>query len=201
MAWNPLNEDGARSVVTAWEGGRYTDTAFASDSRPDVHVHVLRIGDEGAGLAGRVAVAAHGPNGEAAVYVAADEARAVAAAILNAADELDGVTPLTYTADAPETDEPGGWAALEIDEAADFDAYPGADELVGETLHIIRAGDDTLHCLDLGDVVVVVDHGGITGPDGEPFYLVRRVADGVAQIVQWRDLSDPEEPHGDGVPA
>jgi len=91
------------------------DLSWSCDFAPKDHLHLRRLGAPGSGLEGRVGVLIHsGVNSSPGltVYLAADEARTVAAALLNIADELDGTTPLVFfperridpdTADKPES--------------------------------------------------------------------------------------------------
>lgn len=77
--------------------GRGDDLGFACNATPDEHIHARRVGHAGSRLGGRASIAAHGANGYAVVFLAAPEARRLAAHLLTIADDLDGVTPLVFT--------------------------------------------------------------------------------------------------------
>lgn len=95
------------------------DLAIACNVTSDDHVHARRVGATGSRFEGRVALAMHSSAGAVFVYVAAPQARRLAAHLLTAADELDGLTPLVFhkpriadeaetpLAEAPEPKSPG----------------------------------------------------------------------------------------------
>lgn len=106
--------------------GMGPDFALACNVESGDHVHVRRIGPEGSRFEGRVAVMTHGDSGQAIVYVAAPQARTLAAAILTAADELDGDTPLGFFPRQPipeaDLDEP----TADVDVEEDLTVVPAA---------------------------------------------------------------------------
>lgn len=61
--------------------------------QPLDHVHVTRLSS---GVTARVGLGLHDRSDAISVYLTPAVARQVAAALLNAADEIDGVTPLTF---------------------------------------------------------------------------------------------------------
>lgn len=99
--FQPISREAFADLMSRAEAGDVgEDYALACNASPQSdHVHVRRIGAEGSLLNGRVLLFTHGEEGEdvATVYIAAHEARMLAAALLNMADELDGVTPLVFT--------------------------------------------------------------------------------------------------------
>ncbi len=99
-------EEFASLMARAQAGATGEEYVFACDAQPSDHVHVRRLGEEGARIGGRVAVAAHGKRGQAVIYLAAPEARALAARLLDAADELDGVVPLVFMPRGEDEPEP-----------------------------------------------------------------------------------------------
>lgn len=87
-------------------GAAGPDFEVADNARPGQHVHARRIGEPGSRALGRVAVITHNEAGGAiASVIAAPQARALAAALLNAADEIDGVAPLVFFPRDPEAQE------------------------------------------------------------------------------------------------
>jgi hypothetical protein len=71
--------------------------ALACNADAGDHLHTVRIGPKGSGLEGRVAVKVHDAEGrQLIVYLAASDARSLAAHLLNFADELDGYEPLMF---------------------------------------------------------------------------------------------------------
>lgn len=93
-----LTIDQARALLQSGQTG--DDYSVPDNARPDQHVHVKRVGPAGGRRSSRVAVILHGENPQAMLVslVAAPQARALAAALLNAADEIDGKRPLVFTA-------------------------------------------------------------------------------------------------------
>lgn len=105
MAENPFHvpaEDASRFLA----GERHSETQKACNIDERDHVHVARVGDAGAGLEARGLVMVHEGGALCRVFLAAPELRHLASALLNVADAIDGVTPLTFFPPAPETDEP-----------------------------------------------------------------------------------------------
>lgn len=84
------------------DGVQGEDFALACNAAREEHVHVRRVGEAGSRLGGRVVVSTHGQPGAVPIFLAAPEARMLAAAILDAADDLDGVTPLVYMPPGPD---------------------------------------------------------------------------------------------------
>lgn len=171
--------------------GRGEDFSLACNVQATDHVHTRRIGAVGSGLAARVAIATHNVDDSITVFLAAPEARTLAAALLNAADEIDGVTPLVFFPPAPEAEpetapeepEEGEDVVegeiVEEDEVADpYDA----EALIGETLTILANGVEVRVRSIMGRLST-----------GEPVYRVT-TAEGVIGTVPWSGLSDPEEP-------
>lgn len=87
-------EDFAELVSDAQSGVMGENFAFGCSANPEDHAHVQRCG---AGSHSRVGLAVHDQGNAASVYVSPAQARRIAAALLNAADEIDGVTPLSFT--------------------------------------------------------------------------------------------------------
>lgn len=81
-----LTSDGQSGIV----GQNY---GFSCSIQAADHAHVQRVG---AGAHARVAVAVHDSDDVAAIYVSPAQARKIAAALLNAADEINGLTPLVF---------------------------------------------------------------------------------------------------------
>lgn len=97
LPYNPLSEEGYERL------GRYVaedkigeEFAVACTASKHDHVHAVRIGPEGAGLEGRVAIKMHDLEDVLVVYLDAPSARSLAAHLLTSADELDGYVPLTF---------------------------------------------------------------------------------------------------------
>lgn len=84
------------------DGVQGEDFALACNAAREEHVHVRRVGEAGSRLGGRVVVSTHGQPGAVPIFLAAPEARMLAAAILDAADDLDGVTRLNYVPVTPD---------------------------------------------------------------------------------------------------
>lgn len=91
-----LTIDQARALLQSGQAG--DDFSVPDNARPDQHVHAKRVGPEGGKGSARVAVVMHGENPQAMLVslIAAPQARTLAAALLNAADEVDGAVPLAY---------------------------------------------------------------------------------------------------------
>lgn len=84
---------------------------FVCDADPRDHLHVGRIGDQGSGLEARGTLLIHEGGRAARVFMAAPRLRVLAAALLDVADEIDGMTPLTFfPPEVPEVEEPDEFA-------------------------------------------------------------------------------------------
>lgn len=79
------------------DNGRSDELTWACDVDETDHLHIARVGELGSRLRGRVGVKTHGIDDPGTVtFFSAAEARMIAAAILNAADEIDGAVPLVF---------------------------------------------------------------------------------------------------------
>lgn len=99
MKYHELNPEQYQALMAKVHGGEMgPEVVFLCDAQRDDHLHVRRIGNKGIGLEGRVGVSSHSAYGVATLFFASAEARALAAVLLNLADELDGDTPLLFAA-------------------------------------------------------------------------------------------------------
>lgn len=98
MNYHPMSEPQYDAMMDKFEAGvTGQEVVFPCDVDHEDHLHVLRIGDLGDGLAGRVGVLAHaGGSDSVRIFIAASEARVLAATLLTVADELDGEAPLLW---------------------------------------------------------------------------------------------------------
>lgn len=113
------------------------ELVIACNVRKTDHIHVRRVGPAGSGLGARVTILTHGPNGATSAFLASPQARKLAAHLLNAADEIDGTTPLVFSprASVPEEaqDDP---ETEEVD--FDVDDYLAEHTIEDETPGILR---------------------------------------------------------------
>lgn len=99
MSEHNLTADHYKSLIKQASAERVFDDAFFLRCNGNVHdrIYVAAIGDAGRGIAGRVCLLAQRVTGETvSLMVTAAEARMFAAELLDAADYLDGVTPLVF---------------------------------------------------------------------------------------------------------
>lgn len=115
--------DALRAHMTADDANLGEDLALPCNVEPGEHVHARRVGRAGIGSQGRVAIMTHGEDGGATIYVAGAQARILAAHLLNAADALDGTTPLAFLPRFPDEPEPLDVIDAEVIEDED-DAFP-----------------------------------------------------------------------------
>lgn len=89
MTDRPMTPEQVDAYMEIPDSEVYEGPIFGCDLVPDSHLHAARIGS---GANGRVAVAVHSPaTGVGVVNVSGSEARKIAAALLNLADDLDGI--------------------------------------------------------------------------------------------------------------
>lgn len=147
--WNALSE------AAEAPGGRGDEFQVASNVDSDTdNVRVRRVGPAGGGLKARVVVFVEtliesededveDEIQSSLAYISAPEARQLAAALLNVADEIDGKTPLVFFPrlpsgeEAPEVDEPSA-ADVARTALADFAAVTGD---TGDTGHSYIGGE------------------------------------------------------------
>lgn len=93
-----------RLVQRVNNGAKGEDFEFPCNADARDHLHVTRLGDVGDRDEGRVGFLCHNLDGSVTtVILSAAEARTAAATILNIADELDSLHPLSsFTAPDPE---------------------------------------------------------------------------------------------------
>lgn len=98
LHYHPIDPEHFSRLATYTETNETGDEfALACNLHGTDHLHVLRVGPEGSRLEGRVVIAMHDGDGEALTqFFSASDARALAANLLDAADSLDGVTPLIF---------------------------------------------------------------------------------------------------------
>ena len=119
-----LTIDQARALVKSADQG--DDFSTPDNSRPDAHVHVRRVGAPGARKGARVAVMMHGENPQAMLVslISAPQARMLGAALLNAADEVDGKTPLVFfPPEAREAVEPEAPRVIDLEGLAEAGSF------------------------------------------------------------------------------
>lgn len=105
MAENPFTIP--QSEVREWLSKPIAEeVAIACNMDVRDHVHAGRLGEAGAGLDARGVVQVHEGGSVARVFLAAPELRALGAALLNVADEIDGTTPLVFHPPSPDGEEP-----------------------------------------------------------------------------------------------
>lgn len=95
----PLDRDGYWSLQkSASETGAFlVKFQTCCDAEPSDKLEVSRVGKVGCREAGRIQIAFQDDDSESStILLAAPEARQLAAAILNGADELDGTRPLVF---------------------------------------------------------------------------------------------------------
>lgn len=102
-----LDEDGWDALRDSFddEANLGEDLAISCNVSKADHLHARRAGAKGSTI-GRVAVMVHnGAGANVVVYIAPSQARRFAAHVLNAADDLDGKTPLAFLPRFPEEAE------------------------------------------------------------------------------------------------
>lgn len=184
--WNALSE------AAEAPGGRGDEFQVASNVDSDTdNVRVRRVGPAGGGLKARVVVFVEtliesededveDEIQSSLAYISAPEARQLAAALLNVADEIDGKTPLVFfpraagetAADVTATEVVGdGWKNI----------------LIGQRVRVIgNHGGDYRHFFPTGEEGTVVQ---IEVDDGaETAVLLVRSNSGLAQWVSLHDL-------------
>lgn len=104
----PMSQEQRRSLsqeVRTIDAAYGEDFSVACNADPEDHLHTRRLGLPGDAHS-RVGVAIHASSALSMVYIHPTEARMLAAALLNLADELDGTTPLVFFPPSPESTEP-----------------------------------------------------------------------------------------------
>lgn len=94
-----LTPETARDLLTeasTFDAGTGEDFEVSCNLKEEDHAHVIRFGLPGQPTS-RVLIATHQAGSLAQVLVHPAQARAYAAAILNAADEADGTKPLLFS--------------------------------------------------------------------------------------------------------
>lgn len=103
--YNPFQID-QESAAEVLGTRKIQEIAKVCNVDPRDHLHVVRAGSKGSGLKGRGALLTHEGESTTRIFLAAPELREVAAALLNVADDLDGITRLNFVPPAmPEADE------------------------------------------------------------------------------------------------
>ena len=182
--------------------GRGPSFGIASNVDPDTdNVHVRRVGPAGGGLKARAVVYVetlmeHEDEDvedeiiSALVYISAPEARQLAAALLNVADEIDGKTPLVFFPrtpsgeEAPEVEEPTVLACVDRQGNVVSPTWAGLTDYASVT------GDTgmTGHSFTAEEPVEVLDM--FVSGEGQPRARCRSLArPALAQVVAQADLA------------
>lgn len=175
----------ALSEAAEAPGGRGPEFQLASNVDPETdNVRVRRVGPAKGGLKARAVVYVESLDDQGDIlstlaYISAPEARQLAAALLNVADDIDGKTPLVFFPrlpsgeEAPEAEEPTA-ATVAGAALADFAAVTGD---TGNTGHAFGGGERV-------QVVYLYVAG-----DGLPCAYCRSLArPGLFQVVAQADL-------------
>lgn len=178
----PVSPDEWQALTAEAEtpGGLGEMFEIACNVDPDTDfLQARRVGRAGASTSRAAIYVHHSDDMYATVYVAAAEARKIAAHLLNIADEIDGKTPLVFFPRLPNGEE-----APEAEE-------PTAKDAAGTALADFAAvtGDtgDTGHCFGGGERVQVVHL--YVAADGLPCAYCRSLArPGLFQVVAQADL-------------
>ena len=131
----------------------------------------------------------HSDDMYATVYIAAAEARQLAAHLLNVADEIDGKTPLVFFPRLPSGEE-----APEVEEpeiAILDDAWKGV--FIGKRAVVTgNRTDDLVHWFPIGEVVAITDV--IVSDDEAPTMAMAEAAtvseEGERPLRQWINIRD-----------
>lgn len=168
-----LNEAEWSALTEAAEapGGRGPEFQLASNIDPETdNVRVRRVGPAKGGLKARAVVYVESLDDEGDIlstlaYISAPEARQLAAALLNVADDIDGKTPLVFFPrlpngeEAPEAEEPtaatvagtalADFAAVTGDTGATGHSYTGGERVQVLSLWVTSEGLPVANCRSL----------------------------------------------------